>query len=156
MSDSDVSPEAELGKTSGKHPQGGCEEAEAVLNEGVKEESVDGSNEDGVMYDIDINADDENAERKDGDVWREDGVGRSGHEEARGAAARKPGSVDDGEHGIKPEAEAPEEREESHGELKVMLLSFWMVLLRSLSVGGCFGGGGGLVPLKNLSFQCAS
>ncbi|XP_011611072.2 arfaptin-1 isoform X2 [Takifugu rubripes] len=121
MSDSEVSPEAELGKTSAKHPQGDCLEAEEVLNEDVKEEGVDGSKEDGEddeMYDIDIDTDDERTERKDGDVWREDGVSWSGHEEACSAAARMSGSVDDEEHRIKQEAEAPEDREESHTELK--------------------------------------
>lgn len=121
MSDSEVSPEAELGKTSAKHPQGDCLEAEEVLNEDVKEESVDSSKEDGEddeMYDIDIDTDDEHTERKDGVSW-------SGHEEACSAAARMSGSVDDEEHRIKQEAEAPEDREESHTELKVM---FFLVL----------------------------
>lgn len=155
---SEVSPEAELGKTSAKHPQGDCLEAEEVLNEDVKEESVDGSKEDGEddeMYDIDIDTDDENTERKDGDVWRDDGVRWSGHEEACSAAARMSGSVDDEEHRIKQEAEAPEDREESHTELKVTFLSLWMILLGSVSVCGCFGGGG-LMPVKNIYFQCAS
>lgn len=158
MSDSEVSPEAELGKTSAKHPQGDCVEAEEVLNEDVKEESVDGSKEDAEddeMYDIDIDTDDEHAERKDG-VLREDGVSWSGHEEASSAGARMSGSVDDEEHRIKREAEAPEDREESHTELKVMFLSFWMILPGFVSVCGCFGGGGGLITVKNIYFQCAS
>lgn len=159
MSDSEVSPEAELGKTSAKHPQGDCLEAEEVLNEDVKEESVDGSkeDEDDEMYDIDIDTD-EHTERKDGDVWREDGVSWSSHEEACTAAARMSGSVDDEEHRIKQEAETPEDREESHTELKVMFLSFWMILLGFVSVCGCFGGGGGggLIPLKNIYFQGSS
>lgn len=160
MSDSEVSPEAELGKTSAKHPQGDCLEAEEVLNEDVKEESVDGSKEDAEddeMYDIDIDTDDEHTERKDQDVRREDGVSWSGHKEACSAAARMSGSVDDEEHRIKREAEAPEDREESHTELKVMFLSFWMILPGFVSVCGCFGGGGGgLIPVKNIYFQCAS
>lgn len=159
MSDSEVSPEAELGKTSAKHPQGDCLEAEEVLNEDVKEESVDGSKEDAEddeMYDIDIDTDDEHTERKDQDVRREDGVSWSGHKEACSAAARMSGSVDDEEHRIKREAEAPEDREESHTELKVMFLSFWIILPGFVSVCGCFGGGGGLIPVKNIYFQCAS
>lgn len=139
MSDSEVSPEAELGKTSAKHPQGDCLAAEEVLNEDVKEGSVGGSKEDGEddeMYDIDIDTDDEDTERKDGEVWREDGVSWSGQEEACSAAARMSGSVDDEEHRIKQETEAPEDREESHTELKVMFRSFWMILLGFVSVCG--------------------
>lgn len=139
MSDSEVSPEAELGKTSAKHPRVDCVKAEETLNEDVKEESVDGSRADGedeVMYDIDINCDDENAERRDRDVRREGKVSRSGHEEACSdtGAARMSGSVDDKELRIKQEAEAPEEREESHTELKVMFPLTWTVLLFCLWV----------------------
>lgn len=130
MSDSEVSPEAELGKTSAKHTQVDCvkeaNQTEDTLNEDEKEESLDSSrgvdSEDEVMYDIDIDADDENAERSDGDVRREDEVSWNGHGEARSDpdAARMSGSVDDEGHRIKQQAEAPEEREESHTESKVM------------------------------------
>lgn len=130
MSDSEVSPEAELGKTSAKHTRVDCvkeaNQAEDALNEDEKEESLDSSRgvdgEDEVMYDIDIDTDDENAEERDGDVRREDEVSWNGHGEAcsNPDAACMSGSVDDEGHGIKPQAEAPEEREESHTESKVM------------------------------------
>lgn len=129
MSDSEVSPEAELGKTSAKHPQVDCvKEAEETLNEDEKEDSVGssrGDGEDEVMYDIDIETDDENAEGSVGDVRREEEeeeVSWSDHEKARSDpdAACMSGSVDDEGHRIKQRAEAPEEREESHTESKVM------------------------------------
>lgn len=127
MSDSEVSPEAELGKTSAKHPQVDCvKEAEETLNEDEKEDSVGSSRrvdgEDEVMYDIDIETDDENAEGSVGDVRREEEVSWSDHEKARSDpdAACMSGSVDDEGHRIKQRAEAPEEREESHTESKVM------------------------------------
>lgn len=157
MSDSEVSPEAELGKTSAMHPRVDCVEAEETLNEDVKEESVGGSRRDGedeVMYDIDINSDDENTERRDRDVQRGGEVSRSGHEEAcsETVTACMSGSVDDEELGIKQEAEAPEEGEESHTELKVMFALTWTVSLCSVSVCGCFGGGG-LRSEMNIPFQ---
>lgn len=131
MSDSEVSPQAELGKTSAKHIQVDCvkeaNEAEDTLNEDdEKEESLDSSRgvdgEDEVMYDIDIHTDDENAERSGGDVRRQDEVSWNGHEEACGDpdAACMSGSVDDEGHRNKQQDEAPEEREESHTESKVM------------------------------------
>lgn len=127
MSDSEVSPEAELGKTSAKHPQVDCvkeaDEAEETLSEKERvgtSRGVDG--EDEVMYDIDIDTDDENAEGSNRDVRREDEVSWSGHEEACSDpdAAFMSGSVEDEGHRIKQQAEAPEEREESHTEAKVM------------------------------------
>lgn len=141
MSDSEVSPEAELGKTSAKHPRVDCVEAEETLNEDVKEESVGSSRADGedeVMYDIDINSDGENTERRDRDVRKGGEVSRSGHKEACSEtdAACMSGSVDDEELGIKQEAEAPEEGEELHTELKVMFALTWTVPLCSVpSVG---------------------
>lgn len=126
MSDSEVSPEAELGKTSAKHPQVDCvKEAEETLNEDEKEDSVGssrGDGEDEVMYDIDIETDNENAEGSVGDVRREEEVSWSDHEKVRSdpKAACMSGSVDDEGHRIKQRAEAPEEREESHTESKVM------------------------------------
>lgn len=128
MSDSEVSPEAELGKTSAKHPRvDGVKEAgeaEEALNEDEKEESVGSSRgvdgEDEVMYDIDMDTDDENAERSVGDVRREDEVSWSGREEACSDpdAACMSGSVDD--EGPRIEQRAPEEREESRTASKVM------------------------------------
>lgn len=130
MSDSEVSPEAEVGRNSARHPQVDCvkeaDEAEETVNEDEKEESVDSSRgvdgEDEVMYDIDIDADDENAEGSVGDVRREDEVSWSGHEEACSDpdAGCMSGSVDDEGHRIKQQAQAPGEREESHPESKVM------------------------------------
>lgn len=157
MSDSEVSPEAELGKTSAKHPPVVCvKEAEETLNEDEKEESVDSSRgadgEDEVMYDIGIDTDDENAEGSDGDVRREDEVSWSGHEEACSDpdAACMSGSVDDEGHRIKQQAEAPEQREESRTESKVI---FQLVLDGpALSVCGCFGGGG-LIAVLNICSQ---
>lgn len=129
MSDSEVSPEAELGKTSAKHAQVDCvkeaDQAEDTVSGDEKEESLGSSGgvdgEDGVMYDIDIDADDENAKGGDGDVRREDEVSRNGRGEAcrDPDAARVSGSVGDEGHGIKRQAGAPEEREESHTESKV-------------------------------------
>lgn len=126
MSDSEVSPEAELGKTSAKHPQVDCvkeaEKAEETLNEDEKE-SVDSNRgvdgEDEVMYDIDIDTDNENAEGSARDVRREDQIRWGGCEEARRDpdAPCMSGSVDEG-HRIK-QAEAPEEKQESHSESKV-------------------------------------
>lgn len=128
MSDSEVSPETELGKISAKHPQVDCvkesDEAEETLNDNENESvgssgGVDGEDEE--MYDIDINTDDENAEGGDGDVRREDEVSGSGQEEACSDpdAACMSESVDDEGHRIKQQAEAPEDREESHTESKV-------------------------------------
>lgn len=129
MSDSEVSPEADVGKNSAKHPQVDCvkeaDEAEETVNEDEKEESVDSNRgvdgEDEVMYDINIDADDENAEGSVVDIRRGDEVSWSGHEEACSDpdAACMSGSVDEG-HRIKQQAEAPGEREESHPESKVM------------------------------------
>lgn len=133
MSDSEVSPEAELGKTSAERPRVDCvkeaDEAEETLNENEEEESVGSSRgvdgEDGVMYDIDIDADDKNAERSLWDVRREDEVSWSGREEACSGpdAACMSGSVDDEGHRIKQDA--PEGREESHTASKV---TFQLVL----------------------------
>lgn len=129
MSDSEVSPKADLGKTSGKPSQVDCvkevDKAGETLDEDIKEEGEDsstgGDGADEVMYDIDIDSDNEKTGRRDRDIQKEGEA--SSHEEAcsdNGAACMS-GSVDDEGHGIKQQAEAPEEREESHTEPKVML-----------------------------------
>lgn len=158
MSDSEVSPEAELGTTSAGHPQVDCvkeaDEAEQTLNKDVDEESIDSGSsadcEDEVMYDIDINADDESAEGRDGGVQRKDEV--SGREEACGDtdAACMSGSVDDEGHRIRQQTEAPEQRGESCTESKVMfplLLGGPALLCSNLC-----SGGGGLSLVCNVCF----
>lgn len=158
MSDSEVSPEAELGTTSAVHPQVDCvkeaDEAERTLNEDIDKESVDsGSSGDGeheVMYDIDINADDERAGGRDRGVQRKDEV--SGREEAcaDADAARMSESVDDEGHRIRQQAEAPEQRGESCTESKVtfpLLLGGPALLCSDLC-----SGGGGLSPVCSICF----
>ncbi|XP_070770515.1 arfaptin-1 isoform X4 [Enoplosus armatus] len=76
---SEVSLEAESGKTSAEDPQMDCEEADKAdesLSEDVKQETVDNSRErnyrDEVLYDIDIDSAEENTENSDKDVQEED------------------------------------------------------------------------------------
>lgn len=117
---SEVSLEAESGKTSTEDPQMDCEEddkAEQNLSEELKQESVDSgsSNEDesDIMYDVDINSDEENAKSSN----------KEGHENDEGIRSETlaPGSVDDRGHETKHRemAETPGESGESHIETKV-------------------------------------
>ncbi|XP_069023665.1 arfaptin-1 isoform X2 [Embiotoca jacksoni] len=113
---SEVSVDAESGRTSAEDPQLDCEEADKAeenLSEVDKQESVDdsiGNDEEDegaeVLYDVDINSDEENAESSGKDVPGE-------HEVS--------GSVDKGEHetGHHVETtEVPEESGDSHTETK--------------------------------------
>lgn len=133
MSDSEVSIEAESGKMSAKDPQVDCveeaEKGEESLSEDVKEESVDSSRGGGsnneVMYDIDINSDEENAVNSEKDVQKVDKGIWSEHVEAccDGDAVNMSGSVANEGHRTNhhsEKAEAPEGSGESHIETKVM------------------------------------
>ncbi|KAM9769573.1 arfaptin-1 isoform 2-T3 [Menidia menidia] len=113
---SEVSLEVEAEKASAEDPQMDCEEAdkaEGSLSEDQRQESADGS--DGgeavadVLYDININSDEESAESSDKDV----------RQEGRGAKSALSRGVDAGGHEAKRPAEmteAPEESGESHSE----------------------------------------
>ncbi|XP_051801756.1 arfaptin-1 isoform X2 [Acanthochromis polyacanthus] len=115
---SEVSLEAESGKTSAEDPQMDCEEAdkaEESLSEELKEESADSSqaadDKADVLYDINIDSDEEKAEASDKDVKEED----EGIQSENGVS----GSVDNGEHETEhhaERAETPAESEDSHTE----------------------------------------
>lgn len=120
---SEVSLEAQSGTTSAEDPQVDCEDAdkaEESFSEDVILKSADNDRgrdvSDEVMYDIDINSAEENAENSDKDVQKE-------HEGAQsksvvtcrdGDPAHRSGSVDNGIQ------EAPEESGDSHTEAKVI------------------------------------
>ncbi|XP_026216031.1 arfaptin-1 isoform X2 [Anabas testudineus] len=113
---SEVSLEAESGKTSAEDPQVDCEDADKVeegFSEDVKVESAD--NNSGrdvsaeVMYDIDINSSDENAEKR---AERESIQKTSVVMQRDGDPAHKSGTVDNGGQ------EAPQESEDSDTEAK--------------------------------------
>lgn len=129
---SEVSLEAESERTSAEDPQVDCEEAdktEESLSEDVKQESVDnsrGSNgTDEVLYEIDIDSAEENAENGEKDGQKEDeGIQRESAVTCRdGTAAHMSGSVDkeglETNHHVET-AEAPEESGDSHAETKVI------------------------------------
>ncbi|XP_072240902.1 arfaptin-1 isoform X2 [Leuresthes tenuis] len=115
---SEVSLEVESEKASADDPQMDCEEADEAggsLSEDQRQASVDGSDggEDraGVLYDIDINSDGENAESSGKDVREEDG----------GTKSALPRSVDSGGREAKRHAETtvtPEESGDSRSETK--------------------------------------
>ncbi|XP_008295209.1 arfaptin-1 isoform X1 [Stegastes partitus] len=118
---SEVSLEAESGKTSAEDPQMDCEEADKAedsLSEDLQEESVDlnrgGDDKADVLYDIDIDSDGEKAEASDKDVEEEEDEGIQSKNVVSG-------SVDNGEreaeHHVET-AETPEESEDSHTETK--------------------------------------
>ncbi|KAM7419539.1 hypothetical protein PAMA_016584 [Pampus argenteus] len=122
---SEVSLEAESGKTSAEDPQVDCKEAdetEESLSEGVKQESVDASrgqdDRDEVLYDIDI----DRAEEHDKDVQKEDEGFQSEssvtHSDSDAAAAHVSGSVDNEGHEENHHVETPEESEDSRTETK--------------------------------------
>ncbi|KAM7394495.1 hypothetical protein PAMP_021295 [Pampus punctatissimus] len=121
---SEVSLEAESGKTSAEDPQVDCKEAdetEESLSEGVKQESVDTSrgndDRDEVLYDIDIDS----AEEQDKDVQKEDEGFQSESSVTRSdgdAAAHMSDSVDNGGHEKNHHVETPEESEDSRTETK--------------------------------------
>lgn len=133
---SEVSLEAQSGKTSGEDPQLDCDNedneaniAEERLSEDVKQESVDGSmgGDDGdeVMYEIDIDSAEENVETSDKDIREVD----QGSQSERvvtcddGEAAHMSGGVNSGAHETDRHAqrsEAPEDSGEAHTETKVI------------------------------------
>lgn len=124
---SEVSLEAESGKTSAEDPQVDCEDADKVeegFSEDVKVESAD--NNSGrdvsaeVMYDIDINSSDENAEKR---AERESIQKTSVVMQRDGVPAHKSGTVDNGGQ------EAPQESEDSDTEAKVI---FTVILVNQL------------------------
>lgn len=167
---SEVSLEAQSGKTSGEDPQLDCEEedkeaniAEERLSEDVKQESVDGSigGDDGdeVMYEIDIDSAEENVETSDKDIREVD----QGSQSERvvtcddGEAAHMSGGVDNGAHKTDrhaERAEAPEDSGKAHTETKV-IFSFTLdnqplqaaprcaLVHMAVFIFMCFGGGGG-------------
>ncbi|XP_035515955.1 arfaptin-1 isoform X1 [Morone saxatilis] len=123
---SEVSLEAESGKSSAEDPQMDCEQeadkAVESLSEDVKQESVDDSEGSGdraeVLYDIDIDGADENhdVQKEDEFVQSEGGVRRG---DSR--AAHMSDSVDNGGHGTNHPVETdetPEESGDSHTETK--------------------------------------
>ncbi len=164
---SEVSLEAESRKTSAEDPQLDSEEdadkAEESLSEDVKEEeSVDnsrgGDGRDEVLYDIDIDSAEENAENSDSDVQKEDEGIQSGSVVtcSDSDAAHMPDSVENGKHETNHHvetAETPEESGDSHTETKVIftftldnqpLLAFPYCALVHLAVwisNCCYGGG---------------
>lgn len=171
---SEVSLEAQSGKTSGEDPQLDCEEeedkeaniAEERLSEDVKQESVDGSmgGDDGdeVMYEIDIDSAEENVGTSDKDIREVD----QGSQSERvvtcddGEAAHVSGGVDNGAHETDrhaERAEAPEDSGEAHTETKV-IFSFTLdnqplqaaprcaLVHVAVFIFMCFGGGAVLSP----------
>ncbi|XP_030597300.1 arfaptin-1 isoform X2 [Archocentrus centrarchus] len=119
---SEVRLEAESGKTSSEDPQMDCEEddkAEQSLSEELKQESVDSgsSKEDeaDVMYDIDINSDEENAKSSNREGQKEDDEGIRSETVS--------GSADDRGHETKHRAETPEESGETHTESKEITMA---------------------------------
>uniref|UniRef100_A0A8D2ZK09 ADP-ribosylation factor interacting protein 1 (arfaptin 1) n=1 Tax=Scophthalmus maximus TaxID=52904 RepID=A0A8D2ZK09_SCOMX len=125
---SELSLEAESGRTSAEDPQMDCEEAdkaEESLSQDVKQGSVDDSrgrgSTDEVLYDIDIDSGEENAENGDEDAQKEDEDTRSESVATcrDGDAAPESGSVDkwgrETNHHVDT-AETPEESGDSHTE----------------------------------------
>lgn len=168
---SEVSLEAESGKTSAEDSQMDCEgvvnKAEASLSEDEKEESVDdsrgGEDIDDVLYDIDIDSAEENAENGDKAVQEEDeGIQRESVVTCSdGDAAHVSDSVENGGHETNHHietAETPEESGDSHTETKVILFTFSLdtqpllalpyCALVHVSIFTCFDGGG-LFPIKS-------
>ncbi|XP_045904167.1 arfaptin-1 isoform X2 [Micropterus dolomieu] len=127
---SEVSLEAESGKTSAEDPQmvcGEADKAEGSLSQDVNQESVDSSrgSDDGdeVLYDIDIDSAEENPENSDEDVQKEDESVQSESVVTCCAseASHMSDSVDNGGHKANHHgetAETPEESGDSHTETK--------------------------------------
>lgn len=127
---SEVSLEAQSGKTSAEDPQVDCEDAdkaEESFSEDVKLKSADNDRgrdvSDEVMYDIDINSTEENAKNNDKDVQKEhEGAQSKSVVKCRaGDPARRSGSVDNGIQ------QAPEESGDSDTEAKVI---FTVILIK--------------------------
>lgn len=139
---SEVSLEAESGKTSAEDPQmvcGEADKAEGSLSQDVNQESVDSSkgSDDGdeVLYDIDIDSAEENPENSDEDVQKEDESVQSESVVTCCAseASHMSDSVDNGGHEANHHgetAETPEESGDSHTETKV---TFYLHLGQSAS-----------------------
>ncbi|XP_047435004.1 arfaptin-1 isoform X2 [Mugil cephalus] len=114
---SEVSLEAESGKTSAETPQMDCENAEKAeesLSEDLEQDSVDNSGGRGdktdVMYDIDIDGNEDEAEAGGKDVLKEDG----GIERENVLA----GSVDNGIRETTRHVERAKAPEDNHSETK--------------------------------------
>ncbi|XP_078119769.1 arfaptin-1 isoform X3 [Sander vitreus] len=126
---SEVSLEAESGKTSAEDSQMDFEEAdkaEESLREDVKQASVDNSrgrnDRDDVLYDIDIDSAEENAENGDTAIQKEDeGIQRESVMKTCSDAAHMSDSVENGGHETNRHvetAETPEEGGDSPTETK--------------------------------------
>ncbi|XP_029909559.1 LOW QUALITY PROTEIN: arfaptin-1 [Myripristis murdjan] len=133
---SEVSLEAESGKTSAEDLQMDCKEAhktEESLSEDAKQENVDnhsvGDDRDEVLYDVDIHSDNDDVEETNQAAQKGDEGVHSESEEAfddgdvksSGDAVRMTGSVDDGGDGTNHHtetAETPEENGDSHTQTK--------------------------------------
>ncbi|XP_053195693.1 arfaptin-1 isoform X2 [Scomber japonicus] len=128
---SEVSLEAESGKTSAEDPQMDNKEADGAeesLSEGVKQESVDTSrgkdDTDEALYDVNIDSAEERSENSDKDVQKEDEDIQSQSAVVGGdgdAPAQISDSVDNGGHETNHHvetAETPEESEDSGTETK--------------------------------------
>ncbi|CAK6972379.1 arfaptin-1 isoform X2 [Scomber scombrus] len=120
---SEVSLEAESGKTSAEDPQMDNKEADGAeesLSEGVKQESVDTSrgkdDTDEVLYDVNIDSAEERSENNDKDVQRED-EGIQSESAVAGSDGDAPAqisdSVDNGGHETNHHVETAETTEES-------------------------------------------
>lgn len=165
---SEVSLEAESGKTSAEDSQMDFEEAdkaEESLREDVKQASVDNSrgrnDRDDVLYDIDIDSTEENAENGDKAIQKEDeGIQReSVVKTCSGSdAAHMSDSVENGGHETNRHvetAETPEEGGDSRTETKVIFTFTLDTLLAlphcalvhvAVSIFTCCRGGG-LFPM---------
>lgn len=169
---SEVSLDAESGKTSAEDPQMDNKEADGAqesLSEGVDQESVDTSRDedDGneEMYDVDIDSAEERSVNSDKNVQKEDeGVQSEGAVADRDddASEQMSDSVDKGEHETNhhvERAEAPEESGDSHTETKVIfnfaldnqpllvLPAELLLMLLFWVLICCDVGGGGLFPV---------
>ncbi|XP_034544334.1 arfaptin-1 isoform X2 [Notolabrus celidotus] len=136
---SEVSLEADSGKTSAEDPQVDYEEdgrAEESLSEGVKQENVDdssgGDDRDEELYDIDIDTPEECAQDSDRDVEEkveeDEGVQIESEVTYRDddAATQVTDRVESGEQEMNhhvERAETPAEREEPHTETKVSTMA---------------------------------
>lgn len=122
---SEVSLEAESGKTSAEDPQVDCEDADKVeegFSEDVKVESADNNSgrdvSDDVMYDIDIDSAEENTENSDKDVKKEDEGTQN-----KSVVMCRDGSVDNRGQ------DTPEESGDSQTGAKVTftVIAFWSI-----------------------------
>ena len=124
---SEVSLEAESGRTSAENPQMESEEtdkAEESLSEDERQESVDDSRgkacTDEVLYDIPIDSGEENAEKSDEDIQKEYVVTPRDADAALQSVSVDTGGHETNHHG--ETAEAPEEGGDSDTETKVIFV----------------------------------